>query len=101
MQYAATPVVVIGPGTKRWSGAFVTHGACATPSCIGTTGGRAHGPTRMALDPRHHRYGCMPVCHSGGCIRRVWPGGPRAVGVLANWATWWVMAGADYRAWLC
>ena len=31
----------------------------------------------------------------------VWPGGPGAASVPGNWATWWVMAGADDRAWLC
>ena len=31
----------------------------------------------------------------------VWPAGPRLAGALANWATWWAMAGADDRAWLC
>ena len=40
-QYAATPVVVIGPGTKQRSSAF----------------GRAHSPAWMALDRMHARCG--------------------------------------------
>ena len=48
--YVATPV----PGCDWYRDQAavgclpVTHGACATPSGVGTTGGRAQGPTRMA-----------------------------------------------------
>ena len=100
--YAATPVVVIGPGTKRQSGAFASLAELVQHQVAQQ---HAHGPIRMASDPRHYLCGCMPVVaniyHSGGVFVGVWPGGPRAVGVLVNRATWWVMAAADDHAWLC
>ena len=41
------------------------------------------------------------VCHSGARVCWGMAQTARVVGVPANRATWWVMAGGDDRAWLC
>ena len=104
--YAATPVVVIGPRTKRQSGAFVF-----VTELVEHQVALAQQAGVLTVPPGWRR---IPVIISvdawllwrmfatrADVFVGVWPGGPRAAGVPANWATWWVMACADDRGWLC
>ena len=104
--YVATPVVVVGPAAKRRSA------ACAPLADL------VLHQVKLAEDPGvlvvPTGWRCIPVimCVDACPLWRtsatradvyvaVWPGGPAAAGDPKKWATWWVMTGADDRAWLC
>ena len=104
--YEATPVVVIGPGTKRWSGAFVS-----LTEFVQRQVALAQQAGVLTVPPGWRRIPviiCVNVCPlwrtsatRAEIFVGVWHGGPRDVGVLPNRAIWWVMGGAHDRAWLC
>ena len=104
--YAATPVVVIGPGTKRRSGALVS-----LTELVQHQVALAQQAGVLTVPPGWRRILviiCVDACPlwrtfatRADIFVGVWPGGPRVVGVPANWATWWVMAGTNNCAWLC
>ena len=105
-QYEATPVVVIGPGTKRRLGAFLSLTELVQHQvALAKKAGVLTVPSGWRRIPVIICVDTCPLWRTpatrADVFVGVWPGGPRAAGVPPNWATWWVMAGADDRAWLC
>ena len=104
--YVATPVVVVGPASKRRSA------ACAPLADLVLHQVKLAEDAGVLVVPLGWR--CIPVilCVDACPLWRtsatrtdvdlaVWPGGPAAAGGPKKWATWWLMTGADDRAWLC
>ena len=100
--YVATPVVVIGPGTKPRSGALVLLTELMQHQvALAQQAGVLTVPPGWRRIPVIIRVDACSLWRTSttraDIFVGVWPGGPRGVGVLANWATWWVMAGANDR----
>ena len=104
--YVATPVVVVGPAGNRRAA------ACAPLADLVLHQVKLAEDAGVLVVPRGWRYILVIVCVDACPLWRtsatradvyvaVWPGGPAAAGDPKKWATWWVMTGADDRAWLC
>ena len=102
--YVATPVVVVGPAGKRRSA------ACAPIADLVLHQVKLAEDAGVLVVPPGWRcipvIQCVDVCplwrtSTTRAYVAVWLGGPVVAGDPKKWATWWVMTGADDRAWLC
>ena len=104
--YVATLVVIAGPAGKQRSA------ACAPLADLVLHQATLAKDAGVLVVPPG--WQCIPVivCFDACPLWRtsatradvyvaVWLGGPAAAGDPKKWATWWVMTGANDRAWFC